>query len=215
MRECSSFGASKNTCPVHRQPMQIPLFPLGTVLFPGGVLPLRIFEPRYLTMIGDCMREGSQFGVVLISEGKEAGGPARFHQTGTLATIEDFDQLEDGYLGITCRGGDRFRVSEHRHQDDQLIIASVNTVEEADELQLPDEYPAMKAFLQALCDREELAEWTRTIDPDWDNGKWLSCRLCELLPVSMESRQALLEMDCGSRLHQLATVLLDNNMIES
>jgi len=194
--------------------MQIPLFPLGTVLFPEGVLPLRIFEPRYLAMIGDCMRTGSQFGVVLISEGKESGKPARFFQTGTLARIEDFDQLEDGYLGVTCRGGERFRVSEHRVQDDQLVTATVEKIDPETCHDVPSEFPAMQAFLQALTEREELAEWSRTIAPDFDSGEWVSCRLCELLPISMPSRQALLEMDTGSRLDKLAEVLVENEMIE-
>ena len=81
--------------------IKIPLFPLSTVLFPSGVLPLRIFEPRYLSMVSDCMRNESEFGVVLITQGREAGQPAQFHHTGTLARIIDFDQLDDGFLGIT------------------------------------------------------------------------------------------------------------------
>lgn len=195
--------------------MQIPLFPLGTVLFPQGVMPLRIFEPRYLSMIGDCMRHGGQFGVVLIIDGKEVGEPGHFHSVGTLATIEDFDQLEDGHLGITCRGGERFRVVEHRVKDDQLVTAMVNTLEEIGDQTLPVEFPAMQQFLQQLCKREELAEWTQSIDPDWNSGEWLSCRLCELLPLDMASRQKLLEMDWDARLNQLAAVMIENNMLEN
>ena len=88
----------------------IPLFPLNTVLFPGGPLKLRIFEPRYVDMIGRCMREDTGFGVALIIEGVEAGGPARTANVGTLARIVDFEQLKDGLLGITAHGGERFRI---------------------------------------------------------------------------------------------------------
>ena len=84
--------------------LEIPLFPLKTVLFPGGVLPLRIFEPRYLDMVSQCLKSDSRFGVVAIVEGNEAGTGATFTEMGTLAQIVDFDQLEDGLLGLTCRG---------------------------------------------------------------------------------------------------------------
>lgn len=193
----------------------VPLFPLSTVLFPQGLLPLRIFEPRYLTMVGDCMRNGSEFGVVLIAEGKEAGKPARFHQTGTLARIEDFDQLDDGHLGITCRGGRRFSVIEHSLQDDQLVCAEIDILdeEEEDPESLPEDFSSMKEFVRDLTQRDELKDWARSINPDWDNAGWLSCRLSELLPLTMESRQVLLEMNLSERLTQLSSVMRQNKLI--
>ncbi len=193
----------------------VPLFPLSTVLFPQGLLPLRIFEPRYLTMVGDCMRNGSEFGVVLITEGREAGKPARFHQIGTLARIEDFDQLDDGHLGITCRGGHRFSVIEHSIEDNQLIFADVDTLYEAEtDLEaLPEGFASMREFVRDLTQRDELKEWAESINPDWENADWLSCRLSELLPLTMESRQALLEMNLSERLTQLSSVMRQNKLI--
>ena len=193
----------------------VPLFPLSTVLFPQGILPLRIFEPRYLTMVGECMRNGSEFGVVLLAEGKEAGSPTRFHQIGTLARIEDFDQLEDGNLGITCRGGQRFSVVEHSLQDDKLICAEITVLDESDkdDISLPTDYSSMREFVRDLTKRDELKEWTRSINPEWDNADWLSCRLSELLPLTMESRQALLEMALTDRLTQLSSVMRENRLI--
>src|SRR5512144_1891243 len=112
---------------------ELPLFPLNTVLFPGGVLPLRIFEPRYLNMVSECMKADHGFGVVAIQEGSETGIAASFQKIGTLARIADFDRLEDGLLGITCQGGQRLQVMSHRVQADQLILGRVNF--------LPDDPP--------------------------------------------------------------------------
>src|SRR5580698_5521108 len=91
-------------------PVSLSLFPLRAVLFPGGLLPLRIFEPRYLDMIGECMRSASAFGVILIRAGGETGAVTALAEIGTSAQVVDFDQREDGLLGILCRGGRRFRL---------------------------------------------------------------------------------------------------------
>jgi len=104
---------------------ELALFPLNTVLFPGGPLPLRIFETRYLDMVRACMREGRGFGVVLLERGPEAGGTAQFVEVGTEASIVDFTRLEDGLLGITCIGRGRFRVLEAWRQDDGELYAPV------------------------------------------------------------------------------------------
>ncbi|MBX2870355.1 MAG: LON peptidase substrate-binding domain-containing protein [Acidiferrobacterales bacterium] len=195
-------------------PCSFPLFPLNLVLFPGGVLPLRIFEPRYLTMIGDCMKNGSPFGVVLSANESTHRGGGAFHSIGTLAQIEDFDQLEDGYLGVTCRGTERFNVIDHHLQADQLIVAEVEMLQESEvEQELPANILEMTQFMQALCDQEDLKDWASTLRPEWDNGDWLSCRLSELLPLSIESRQALLEMSYSQRLSQLSKVMQENKMI--
>lgn len=194
---------------------KIPLFPLTTVLFPQGILPLRIFEPRYLSMISDCMRNDSEFGVVLITQGHEAGEPAEFHQMGTLARIIDFDQLDDGFLGITCRGGSRFSVTEHGIEQDSLIYASIDLLSPTltDHDELPKEFHSMKDFIKNLMKQEELKPWVDSIDPDWDSPDWLSYRLAEILPLSMESRQALLEMPLNERLSQIGAVMREHNLI--
>ena len=195
--------------------LKVPLFPLSTVLFPQGVLPLRIFEPRYLSMVAECMRNELEFGVVLITAGSDAGEPARFHQIGTLARIEDFDQLDDGYLGITCRGGRRFKVLEHALNDDHLVEAGIEILADtaADLSVLNEDFPSMIKFAHDLMKRDELKEWLKSIDPQWDNPQWLSCRLSELLPLSLESRQTLLEMPLTDRLTQLSNVLRENKLI--
>ena len=93
---------------------EIPLFPLSTVLFPGGVLPLRIFEARYLDMIGECLREQKGFGVCAIRSGSEVGRAASCYNVGTLAAVEDFGRSEDGLLAIVAHGERRFRILHSR-----------------------------------------------------------------------------------------------------
>ena len=107
--------------------MRVPLFPLSTVLFPGGPLPLRIFEARYLDMIGRCMKDESPFGVVLIREGAEVG-QAETHDIGTLARIVDWYQGSDGLLGVTAVGEDRFQLLSTRKQADGLNIGAIEDI---------------------------------------------------------------------------------------
>jgi len=97
--------------------VQIPLFPLNTVLFPGGPLPLRIFEARYVDMVSSCLKEDSPFGVLLIRDGGETGN-ATTHEIGTLARIVDWYQGSDGLLGVTAVGEQRFRLLSSHRQDD-------------------------------------------------------------------------------------------------
>src|ERR1700754_2017230 len=103
---------------------ELPLFPLNTVLFPGGPLPLRIFEPRYVDMIRKCMREGAPFGVLLIRSGKEVGDVSSAADVGTSARIVDFHQMPDGLLGIVCTGEQKFRVEDRRVQADGLHVGT-------------------------------------------------------------------------------------------
>src|SRR5215207_171175 len=125
--------------PAH--PTEIPLFPLGTVLFPGGPLPLRIFEARYIDLVRKCMREGTGFGVVLILEGAEAGGGLpQTCDVGTYAKIVDFSGQPGGLLGIEARGERRFRIHARRREKDGLNVAEVEWLTEAPPVALPEAY---------------------------------------------------------------------------
>ena len=104
---------------------RLPLFPLNTVLFPGGLLPLKIFEPRYLDLVSDCMRNNTGFGICLISEGQEAGEPATVHEIGTMVNIVDWERRSDGLLGILVHGERRFRVKSTRTEKNGLLVADV------------------------------------------------------------------------------------------
>ena len=113
--------------------LSIPLFPLNAVLFPGGPLSLRIFEPRYLDMVSHCLKTDSAFGVCLIQDGKEAGPAAVPHSIGTLARIIDWDKLPEGLLGIVVLGSHRFVIESTEIGNNQLVSGTVKV--------LPETYP--------------------------------------------------------------------------
>src|SRR5215213_566751 len=102
--------------------MEFPLFPLNTVIFPGGMLPLRIFEPRYLDMVSNCLRNDTGFGVCLIKRGRETGQPAEIFTIGTLCKIVDWATLPDGLLGVTAQGERKIKVMASRVQSDHLLV---------------------------------------------------------------------------------------------
>src|SRR3954447_1106911 len=130
----------------------IPLFPLNTVLFPDGPLPLRIFEARYVDMVKFCMREQSPFGVVLIRAGSEVGTSSvgEASAVGTTARIIDFNALPDGLLGITCQGERKFSVSKHWQQEDGLYSADVDLVAPEEAVDLPLEYDHLGELLRKV-----------------------------------------------------------------
>lgn len=185
---------------------EVPLFPLNTVLFPGGVLPLRIFEPRYLDMVKRCMREGSAFGVTLLAGGAETDKNVATSEIGTLAQIVDFDQLPDRMLGITARGTRRFRRLGTRVQDDGLTIAEVELLPLDPVIDLPEEFARYAALLkQAL---PQMGDFFKHLRPHYDDAAWVSGRLAEVLPIPLQDKQRLLEMDDPiSRLHVLQPLL--------
>lgn len=193
--------------------VKMPLFPLNTVLFPGARLPLRIFEPRYLSMIGNCMRRDEGFAVVLIHEGQEAGRAAAFHSSGTAAKIVDFDQLDNGMLGVTCLGEQRVRVISHETQADQLIVAEVELLESPSSSPLPIEYNPLQDFLRNILDQEEAQPYRSGLTERWDDSNWISYRLAELLPLTLSSKQALLEMDGKQRLAELKSAMQESQLI--
>jgi uncharacterized protein len=186
-------------------PLEIPLFPLQTVLFPGGPLPLRIFEPRYVDMISRCLKSGIGFGVLLIRAGEEAG-PASTHDLGTVATIVDWDQLNDGTLGVVVVGGSRFLLRSARRQDDGLNLGVVDLLEPEPALALPERFYDMARLLEGVF--EDLGPHYRHVTPDFGDAGWVGCRLAELLPIELEQKQHCLELfDPVARLGYLEPLL--------
>ena len=178
--------------------MKIPLFPLNTVLFPEGELQLRLFEPRYLDMVSNCLRTDSGFGICLIHDGEEVGEAAEFFPMGTYATITDWNQMSDGLLGITVCGERRFRVEHHEIQADELCLGEVTWLDDVDD-PMPDAYQGFSELLKEIAKRYELP-FAREAER-FDDANWVSERLAEILPFEMSAKQALLEMD--SALHRL------------
>ncbi|MGH8177573.1 MAG: LON peptidase substrate-binding domain-containing protein [Steroidobacter sp.] len=181
----------------------IPLFPLNTVLFPGGPLKLRIFETRYVDMVGRCMREDVGFGVALIIEGVEAGGSARTASVGTLARIVDFEPLKDGLLGITAHGQQRFRIDLARQQSDGLNLAEVEWIADEPAQLVPEEYSVLADLSRQAF--PQLAALYGNIEPAYDDATWVGMRLAEMLPLGVEDRQQCLEIqDARERLKYLS-----------
>lgn len=168
----------------------VPLFPLNTVLFPGGPLPLRIFEPRYLGMVSRCLREDGEFGVVLITGGGEAGA-ASIAGSGTLARIIDWYQGPDGLLGITARGTRRFRLDRVSRQADGLYVGDITPLADEPPVPLPAEFAPLVTLLDSIMD--ELASLYAGIERHPDDATWVGQRLVEILPLPPAEKQACLE----------------------
>ena len=181
---------------------EIALFPLNTVLFPGGALPLRIFETRYIDMVSRCMKEGSGFGVCLIQEGHETG-KARMHRVGTLAAVDDWTRGEDGLLHILAKGRQRFRVQSSRTQKDGLNLGEVEMLPDDPLLPVPEAQKQLPEILrQVLLQLEAQQD-----EINYADAGWVGNRLAEVLPISLPQRQYLLEADPLKRLEILQTLV--------
>lgn len=185
----------------------LPLFPLSTVLFPGGHLRLRIFEPRYLDMVRECTGRDAPFGVCLILEGAEAGIPAVPAAVGTLAKVTDFFSDADGILGIQVVGGERFRVERVHMRDNGQVRGEAEPWEPEPRIALPPEHVLLSDILRRLI--EQVApQWQDAEDASYDEAAWVGYRLAELLPLDNAERQALLEVrDPLERLAELRDAL--------
>lgn len=173
--------------------LDLPLFPLSTVLYPGGRLDLRIFERRYIDMVRDCTRANTGFGVCLIVRGREAGEPAVPAAYGTLARIVDFSVGADGLLGITARGEARFHVEHTRVRDSGLVIGRVRLLEIDPVLPVPPEHGLLATILERVAEKFD-AELSRAPRARLDDAAWVAFRLAEILPLDNEERQQLLQL---------------------
>lgn len=191
-------------------PIRIPLFPLNTVLFPGGVLPLKIFEARYVDMVRDCMKEEIQFGVVLIRSGQEVGTAAEPEAIGCLAQIVDWDMPQLGVLMLRTEGGQRFRILQSTVLPDQRIEAEVEMIA-PDPVVAPSNphiecARALKLVIddinrQGKTEQGDEFESPFPQESHFDDAAWVANRWCEILPISLQARQKLLELEgAGQRM---------------
>jgi Lon protease-like protein len=169
------------------------LFPLNTVLFPGGELGLRIFESRYLDMVRECARAGESFGVCFIMPGHEAGTPALPAAVGTLARIVDFEILPDGLLGISVRGKGRFRVLKSCVRDNGLVVGDIRRWPDEPPVDVPVELSLLPSILERLAEQANLP-WRNQPRERYEDASWVGFRLAELLPLAGTERQHLLEV---------------------
>ncbi|PVY92494.1 hypothetical protein C8C95_3365 [Acidovorax sp. 99] len=182
----------------------LPLFPLGSVLFPDGVLALRVFEVRYLDMVRKCHRTGAPFGVVALTQGQEvrqAGAPEeRFNDIGTLAIIEQLETPQPGLVTLLCRGSQRFRITQRHHLQHGLWIADVDHVEQDLTVPVPDDLKkastALAQVLHTLQVRDpDMPHLVTPTAAQLNDCGWVANRWCELLPVPLELKQRLMELD--------------------
>ena len=169
----------------------LPIFPLRTILFPDSKLPLRIFEPRYIDMVSRCMREDSEFGIIL---SRESTDPKMFetYDTGTLAKIIEWDQGEDGLLGITTIGTQKFRLKGLNKQEDGLNIGAIERIEREGDYKPTEEFSHLVELLQAILDDVNIYNDN---EKNFGNAAWISYRFAEILPLRIEDKQKCLEID--------------------
>lgn len=193
---------------VHAASTSLPLFPLHSALVPGGLMALRIFEPRYLDLVRSSCREGSSFGICSILDGDEVGAAAAPAAVGCEARIVDFASLPDGLLGITVQGGRRFHVQRTRVRDNGLVVADIEWLPETTDAPLAIEHELMATLLQRLLEQIG-GEHAKATPGKFRDADWVSWRLAELLPLSAEQRQSILQEDDPQlRLQQIQDLIV-------
>lgn len=189
--------------------VELPLFPLSSVLFPGGNLALRIFEPRYLDLVRRCGRTGEGFGICLLKEGGEVGVARATATIGTEATIIDFAMTDEGLLAITVHGGRRFEILRTRVQPDGLVVGTVRWLREAPPSLLRSEHHLLSLLLARVMDKAGI-DHEGAGKGDLADAAWVGWRLAEWLPLTAADRQRLLELDdADARLQSLVERLPD------
>jgi uncharacterized protein len=201
----------------------LPLFPLGSVLYPGSVLPLRIFEVRYLDMIRRCIENGAPFGIVSLSEGREVAKPGQgeaFAQVGTLAVVTEHESPQPGLRVIRCLGQQRFRTSRIERLKHGLWIADVSYLPADSVVKVPQELDACRVLFESV-----LAQMSSDVRADLFRGhageeqlsdcSWLANRWCQLLPLPPQMKQRLLELDSPLIRLELVSDLLDKMGLSS
>lgn len=205
--------------PLAATPFDIPIFPLSTVLFPGGVLPLRLFEARYLDMARACLRNESPFGVCLLTRGSEVGSPAEHESVGCLAEIRAWDMVQTGILQVRTVGTQRFRIIDRNVQADGLIRARVEGLADDPKAPVPGELQICGLLARKLVADIESGEpdpGKRMIEPPYalDEAGWIANRLIEFLPMPAAFKQALMVVsDPIGRLDQVHRYLETHQVI--
>lgn len=185
--------------------LEIPIFPLNTVLFPGGVLPLRIFEQRYLEMTKECLRDNRSFGVFLISEGHEVGAPAVCADVGCLAAITDWEMPQLGIFHLLTQGQSKARILQRRVEKNGLMRGEV-VLDEEKSIPIAPRFQRCAEMLRKIIEKTGEQHFLQPFH--YEDALWVSYRLAEILPMELAARQRLLELrDAEERLEILSQLL--------
>ena len=207
--------SSRKNAP-ERGRIELPLFPLKTVLFPGGLLPLRIFEQRYIAMAKACLKDARPFGVCLITQGEEVAHDRAtspdFSTIGTQATIASWDMPELGILHVTAVGGERFQVRSHRVETNGLVVADATRIAAEPALPLAERFEPLAKLLELVAARVAPHQFPET--RPYDDASWVSYRLAEVLPLPLSIKQGMLEInDSDVRLALLQKFLQQQGVV--
>jgi Lon protease-like protein len=208
----SWFGKQKPAKPV-AEILNIPLFPLGSVLFPGGTMALKVFEKRYLDMAAACMKQETPFGICLILRGKEVGETAVPYSIGTLAHVSSWDMEQLGILQLGVFGGRRFRILASQADVDGLLHAEVELLPEPDVVPVPEAQRGLLPILEKIAG--DLGPERMPLPHNWNDAAWVGYRLTEVVPVQPLAKQKLLELDDAvSRLEILFKYLAQRGLVK-
>ncbi len=204
---------------MNKQSQSLAVFPVGHVFFPGGILSLRIVEPQHLKMVKHCMRNNEPFVVSLIRKDQtvEEGEVPPLHRHGTLAYIVDFELLDGGVLGISCRGGGCAEIDNYSIQESGIIMGDIVEVEPQKAL-LVDykgelDYKPLLGFIKRVMANDIMADYRERMTQDWGNVCWIGCRLSELLPLPQTVKQSLLELPTLERFEEVGRIMNKNNLL--
>ncbi|MEM8844352.1 MAG: LON peptidase substrate-binding domain-containing protein [Pseudomonadota bacterium] len=173
--------------------VELPLFPLNTILFPGGVMPLRIFEARYLDMVKACVKDQSEFVICLIKQGNETGEAAQPYAVGTACKIIDWESMSDGLLGITVQGMSRIEIGHTHVKENQLMTGEVDYLSEEDDQPLPERFSEWSDLIVKIMEKLGSPFDQQTVQAN--SAFWVGARLTEYLPFELQTKQRILELN--------------------
>jgi Lon protease-like protein len=199
---------------------ELPLFPLGTVLFPDGLLALKVFEARYLDLMSTCLRERTPFGVVALVQGGEVGrgDPVRFERVGCLAELQHCDSDQPGILQVRCLGRVRFGFEQAQQRDDGLWVAQDARALEADAVvaPIPAHHASVLALGRAVATLGERGQVPFEPPYRYDDAGWVANRWSEILPIPLATRHKLMALpDPQARLQLVDEFLRRNGIVKA
>ena len=186
---------------------ELTLFPVKSVLYPNGLMTIKIIRPCDFSMVSDCTRHDKPFVMVSRIDKTENIDTMPFNNIGTLAYMVDFNMPRLGVLEMSCRGREKVNITTYKIHSDDLITAQIEQLPPVERFKLPRKYQMLQQVLRNYIAREGMSRYKEELEEDWDNPDWLGCRLSEILPVDREQHYKLLIMDPLERLFHIKKLL--------